>query len=215
VPTWTPPVTLVANTNENVNDLNSIFTSLQNTVNGGLDEVNVPNLAAAFTHYKTVLWGGCQTTTAAAGGTFLMSGGPTTNAAATVGTVGAAGTAAWAFYLDPADWTANARTTRLRLRAQMVTNNVAPATNFAVGLYPVTTVGAASGSDAGVNTGAVITGSQATFVTPAAATAVSPVSSGDFNAPAAGYYIFAVAISAAMAAGSRATIGVQLQMRQV
>jgi hypothetical protein len=215
VPTWTPPVTLVANTNENVNDLNSIFTSLQNTVNGGLDETNVPNLAAAFTTYKPpVAWGGGQTGTAGAGGTFLMAGGPTANAGTGVAAAGAAGTAAWAFYLDPAKWTANARTTKLRLHAQLFVNNVAPATNFVPGLYPVTTSGAASGVDSGVNVGAVVTGSTVAFTTPAA-TAQLQSTSGDFNAPAAGFYVFAVVIGGAMVAGSRVTLGVQLEMRQV
>jgi hypothetical protein len=40
VPTWTPPVTLTANTNENVNDLNAIITSLQAVVNS-LDDANI------------------------------------------------------------------------------------------------------------------------------------------------------------------------------
>jgi hypothetical protein len=40
MPTWTPPVTLTANTNENVNDLNAIITSLQAVING-LDDANI------------------------------------------------------------------------------------------------------------------------------------------------------------------------------
>lgn len=45
MPTWTPPVTLTANTNENVNDLNAIITSLQAIVNG-LDDANISATAA-------------------------------------------------------------------------------------------------------------------------------------------------------------------------
>src|SRR4051812_43973392 len=45
MPTWTPPVTLTANTNENVNDLNAIITSLQATING-LDDANISATAA-------------------------------------------------------------------------------------------------------------------------------------------------------------------------
>jgi hypothetical protein len=40
MPTWTPPVTLVAKTNENVNDLNAIITSLQAVINS-LDDANL------------------------------------------------------------------------------------------------------------------------------------------------------------------------------
>jgi hypothetical protein len=143
-----------------------------------------------------------------------MSGGPTVNASTGVAVAGAVGTGAWVFYLDPADWLANARTSKLRLRGQIVTNNVAAATNFTIGLYPVTTIGAASGSDPGVNVGTVVSGSQATFVAPAASSALR-VDSTDFNAPAAGFYIFAIAINAGMAAGSRVIAEAQLQMRQV
>jgi hypothetical protein len=202
-------------TNENVNDLNSIFTSLQSTVNGGLDETNVPNLAAAFTYWKTVAWGGGLTGTAGAGGTFLMTGGPTANAATGVAAVGAAGTAGWAFDLDPADWTANARTARLRLRARCSVNAVAPATNFVPGLYPVASISAISGSDPSIATlGAVLTGSTVAFTAPAAGSSAAVLST-EINAPAAGPYCFAVVIGGAMAAGSRVSVTVQLQMRQV
>jgi hypothetical protein len=43
--TWTPPVTLTPNTNENVNDLNAIITSLQTTINA-LDDANLAATAA-------------------------------------------------------------------------------------------------------------------------------------------------------------------------
>src|SRR4051812_31591738 len=160
--------------------------SLQTGVNGNLDEANVPNLAAAFTTWRTVAWGGGTIPTQGAGGTLLMSGGPGAEAVHAIAAVGAAGGGAWVFYLDPADWTANARTTKLRLRAQCSVNAVAPATNLVPGLYPVNGVSGPSGTaPALTGVGAVVSGSTATFTTPGASTMNQALST-EFNAPAAG-----------------------------
>jgi hypothetical protein len=119
------------------------------------------------------------------------------------------------FYIDPADFTAGSRTNKLRLRAQLFTNAVAPATNWTVGLYPVATYGGASGAEPTIATlGAVVAGSTIAFNAPGV-TSQSQGNSGDFTAPAAGYYVFAVVNSGAAAAGAVVGVRSVLQVRQV
>jgi hypothetical protein len=191
--------------------------SLQTGVNGNLDEANVPNLAAAFTTYKPpIAWGG-GVIVVGAGGTYLLTGGahPAAAASGSVQTLGAAGTAGWAFRLDPARYGANARTTKLILHWELNVNAVAPGTNFVPGLYPVASFGGASGAAPTINTlGAVVTGSTATFTTPAAS-AYTPLDSTEINFPAAGPYCFGVSVGGGVAAGSQSIIKVALEMRQV
>lgn len=120
-----------------------------------------------------------------------------------------------AFYLDPADLTANTRSNKYRVRAACHVNAVAPAANFTVGLYPVATWGGASGADPIIATlGAVVAGSTIAFNAPAASSA-GQGNSGDFTAPAAGWYALAVVVSATTAANSRVSLRAVVQNRQV
>lgn len=199
----------------NMTDLQGPFTDVRTALNGNLDEVNVPNLSAAFTTWKTIAWGGATIPTQGAGATLLISGGTGAEAIHSAQAVTGNGGAAWVFYLDPGDWLANARTTKLRLRAQYLGNSVAPGTNFAPALYPVTAVGGPSGSSPSITTtGALVTGSNLTFTAPAGSAMLNAAST-EFNAPSAAFYCFAVVVGGVMAAGSQCIIGVQLQMRQV
>lgn len=112
-------------------------------------------------------------------------------------TSGGGQSAEGAFYLDPAD------TPDIRLRAAVLTNNVAPACNFTFRMKPLgTPTGAASivGNDTGQS---VTTGAQVAINTPAANTATF-ADSGDFTVPSAGFYVVEVVLSANMAASSAA-----------
>jgi hypothetical protein len=170
---------------------------------------------AAFATWKTVLWGGATLPTAGAGGTFLMYGGASASANANVLASAANGSAALAFYMDPAnDWSASPRTTKMRIRWNLDQNGVAPATNYSPGLYPATIGAGGSGVAPNATPGTLVAGSNATFTAPGTGTQ-PPQLSTEFNAPAAGRYIFAVVIGGAMAAGSQAIITAQLQIRQV
>jgi hypothetical protein len=193
-------------------DLQGPFTDVRTALNGGLDEVNVPNLSAAFTTWRTIIWGGAAIPTQGAGATLMMPYGTGFgNAAAT----SAPGGAAYTFYLNPADWLANARTTKLRVRGEFKTNAVAPATSFTGGLYPVVSFGGTSGTSVQIaSMGAVVTGSTVSFTTPAANSGLQTLST-EFNAPAAGFYVFAFVVGGGMAAGSLPHINMHLQMRQV
>lgn len=122
-----------------------------------------------------------------------------------------------AFYIQPADFAAGTRTTKLRIRADCIVNATAPAVDFTVGLYPVATWGGAAGSNPTIATiGAVIAGSTVAYSAPAAAGPVTPpLTSGDFTAPAAGWYVLAVAVSGSQAANSQVYLHAELQVRQV
>jgi hypothetical protein len=215
VPTWTKPVTLTANTNENVNDLNATLDDIYARANGGLDETNVPNLTAAFTTYKRL----ARATAALSnpGGTLLMSLGNVSSAGAVNVAAGNASASPgdFAIHLDPAIYNANARTTKLAIRAAVFTNAVAPAVNYLYALFPIATYGGASGATPTIaSLGAAVTGSSITINTPAAAGPTTLVST-DFNFPAAGFYVLGIVPSGAATAGSVQAHVAQLEMRQV
>ena len=122
----------------------------------------------------------------------------------------------YVFYLQPADYAAagtgpTPRTTKCRVRAQLFANSTASATTWTVGLYPVSTFGAGATPQA-TALGAVVTGSTVAFATPAA-NSQATLASTDFSAPAAGYYVLAVANAATAAAGAVVFVQATLQMR--
>lgn len=206
------PNNLAAGINAAMADIQGPFTDLKTAINGGLDETNVPNLAAAFTKYTTIMWGGgqVQQATVSGAGAYLLFAGPSAGATQNVS---AQTFATQTFHLDPADFAANARTTKLRLKASCIVNAVAPGMTLTPGLYPVNSFsGTASNAPLATN-GTVITGSTVVFTTPAA-NSVTTATSGDFTFPAAGHYVLLVAASAGAAATSVTDLMVQLQVRQ-
>jgi hypothetical protein len=206
------PVTLTAGQNENVNDLNANLNALVAAINGGLDETNVPNLAAAFTTYKLLQRGSAEITPAAAANTYVLFVG--SQFAVNTLLVGAS-VINTQLYLDPADYAANARTTKLRIRATATPNAVAPGVTYTVGLYPIATVGGASGAAPTVATiGAVVAGSTAVITTPAAAVPTT-VTGADFNFPAAGNYALGFTTNTGSIAGATVDLVSYLQVRQV
>jgi hypothetical protein len=192
-------------------DIQGPFTDVRTALNGQLDEVNVPNLAAAFTTYKHLQRA------------FAFLAAPTTAVnlltVTSTGTSnvlpGAASTAGYLIDLDPTDFNANVRTTKLRIRVSLVTNAVAPAQNFTVGLYPIATYGGVSSAEPVIATiGTVVAGSTVPFTTPGAG-ARTVQTGADFNFPAAGAYVLGVLPGGATAGGSVQHVIASLQMRQV
>lgn len=118
-------------------------------------------------------------------------------------------------YIDPNDYpTVGALTTKLRIRAQVLINDVAPTGDYTFGLYPFTrpaTSGAAN--QVIITLGTVVSGSDgATISAPAVDTSNNLVGS-DFAIPSAGWYCLAVVTTATAAVSSQVTMNVQLQMR--
>jgi hypothetical protein len=127
-------------------------------------------------------------------------------------------------YLDPppiwpiraADFAVVSKTTKLRLSAQALFNEVAPAINFTFGLYPITVGGDNDevGTEFFYDTGTVVAGSTVAVSAPAADTVTLGVGS-DFDLPANGAYVVAVVTSAQMATDSMGAVQAQLQVRNV
>lgn len=211
MPSYTNPQTIDTGTQKSAPELQSNFDAIQVALNGGLDEVNVPNLAAAFTTYEVIQRGAAIVPTQGAGGTFLSPAHTSANIAAQ----NAAGTAAWAFRLDPARFAANARTTKLLLHTSVFVNATPPATNFVGELRSVASFGGLTTVTPTINTvGAVLNGAGNAHNTPAGGSATA-VDSADFNFPAAGWYCFTMTIGGGMAAGSQIVMIYELLMRRV
>lgn len=204
---------LVGGGNAAMSDIQGSFTDVRSAINGNLDEVNVPNVSAAFTTYKALPRAVALITSAAGAGTYLLSfaGAPTNITANTTG----ADPSLMIAYLDPTDFNANARTTKLRIRAGVVTNSVAPAITFTVGLYPVSTLGGTAPAAPFIATlGTVISGSPVAVASPLSGTGTW-VTGSDFNFPAAGPYVVAVVTSGAQTANATQYVFAFLEMRQV
>lgn len=118
-------------------------------------------------------------------------------------------------FIAAADFpTVNGLAPKLRIRAQLYTNDVAPTGNFTFGLYPITRPGTSGGAGVCIFTlGTVVTGSNgASFATPVADSLLNAVSS-DFALPADGHYVIAVVTTATVAASSHVHASASLQLR--
>jgi len=117
--------------------------------------------------------------------------------------------------LDPTEFNANTRVTKLNLRFTATPNSVAPAATFTAGLYPLSTYSGAANSPASVATaGTVIGGSTVAIASPGAVTRVTGTS-GDFNCPAAGAYALGVITNGVPTGTSVTSLVAELSMRQV
>jgi hypothetical protein len=161
----------------------------------------------AFSTYKTVTYRSAVmlAATVTAAGTYVI--GTKENAAEIVAPAGVGHSAI--FYLDPASYTAGSRTTKYRVEVTYVSRGVTTGRTTTFGLYPVTSV--ATGV---ITPGVVTSGSTVAFANPAINT-LSQSNSGDFTAPAAGYYFFGAAVAGgAFTASSDPGVSIRLTMRQ-
>jgi hypothetical protein len=122
-----------------------------------------------------------------------------------------------AFYWDPTDFAAGARSVKARLRAQIHTNSVAPGASFSVGVMPVSSSSGGSGVAPFLtvlsNPALIVAGSTVAVSTPGASAMVQAVGA-DFDLPA-GFYVLAFTPSALTASGARFAVRAELQIRQV
>lgn len=118
-------------------------------------------------------------------------------------------------YIASADFqSVNGVAPKLRIRAQLYVNDVAPTGNFTFGLYPITRPGTSGAAGLCIYTiGTVVSGSNgASFTTPAADSA-GTANGSDFAIPADGHYIIAVVTTATVATSSHVHVSAQLQLR--
>jgi hypothetical protein len=118
------------------------------------------------------------------------------------------------FYIDSTDWpTVNGLAAKLRVKAQLFVNDVAPTGNFTFGLHPVTRPSTSGGAALNIYTiGAAVAGSTAAINTPAV-DSMNQANSADFAIPANGYYVLGVVTTATVAASSHLHLSAFLQMR--
>lgn len=118
-----------------------------------------------------------------------------------------------AFWLDPADYPSAGRTVKLRTRAWALVNATVPAVNFVTGLYSVTGIGGGAGAGPTVAALAAVTAGSTAAINAPAASVVTKVDGADFTCPAAGLYVLAFALSAAIPVNSNVVLFAKLQMR--
>jgi hypothetical protein len=202
---------LVGNTpGANVSNLVTMYNDIKTFLNGAnLDGTNIAAtyVEPAFSSYKTFKERGATTpaTNVTSGGVVYTIASPGVTASAANGAAAMNGM----FYFDPADFTASGRSTKLRLRATYVPNGTQTGQTSTLGLYPVTAV-----TNGAVTVGTVTSGSTVAFANPAINT-LNQNNSGDFTAPAAGFYTVAFATGAAWTVGSIVEMIAELQVRQV
>ncbi|HYV92701.1 MAG TPA: hypothetical protein VE978_12975, partial [Chitinophagales bacterium] len=167
----------------------------------------VPNAS-----YRTILQVTGSHTAAKVAGTYALGDGDPIAVSGT-GTLYPIAT----IYIAAADYpTVNGVTTKLRIRAQIYVNDVAPTGNYTFGLYPITRPGTSGAAGLDIYTlGTVVAGSNgATFTTPAADGLLNAVGV-DFALPADGQYVIGVVTTATVATSSHLHLTASLQMHNL
>jgi len=101
---------------------------------------------------------------------------------------------------------------KLRIRASLSTNNIAPTGGYTFGLYPVRVTGGTA-TNITFSAGTVVSGSQTTsIIAPASGTTTNVVGS-DFALPTDGLYVIGLVTTATTAANSVTSTVSYLQMR--
>lgn len=117
-------------------------------------------------------------------------------------------------YIAAADYpSVNGLATKLRVRAVMAVNDVAPTGNYTFGLHPVTRPATSGGAGLCIYTiGAAVSGSTVALNTPAA-DSLNNVAGADFAIPADGFYVLGFVSTGTVATSSHSHISMSLQMR--
>ena len=117
-------------------------------------------------------------------------------------------------YIAAADYpSVDGKAAKLRIRAQLFVNDVAPTGNYTFGLYPVTRPATSGGAALAIYTlGTVVASSTVAFNTPAADAALNGASS-DFALPSDGFYVIGVVTTATVATSSHLHMTAYLQKR--
>ena len=201
--THVPSEVGLANVN-NTSDANKPVSTAQQTALDG--KVNTNALSA----YVTILEASGSHTAGKVAGTYAMGDGDPLAVSGT-GTL----YPVKAIYIASADYpTINSLAPKLRIRAQLYVNDVAPTGNFTFGLYPITRPATSGAAGLDIYTlGTVVSGSNgATFTAPAADGLLNAVGS-DFALPADGHYVIGVVTTATVATSSHLHMTAYLQLR--
>jgi hypothetical protein len=167
--------------------------------------------SGAYTSLKTVFRATGTHTGAPAAGTYLLR----TSASAILAPGGTA--ADTAFYLDPADFAASGRTTKLVFRAALLTNATSPTgTTYSFGIFPVATWGGAAGAVPTVATiGSIVAGSATPNIVAPAATTMTGPQSVELDPPTAGWYTLGLVQTSSPPPNSSVAVFGNLFVKQV
>jgi hypothetical protein len=160
------------------------------------------------TLYRTLLDSSGSHTAAKAAGTYGMGQGDPLAISGT-GTLYPLNT----IYIDSADYPAiGSFVAKLRIRAELYVNDVAPGGTFTFGLHPITRPGTSGGAGLCIYTiGAAVTGSAIAVSAPGADSNNNLVSS-DFSLPSNGHYVLGMVSSGAVATSSHLHVSASLQL---
>jgi hypothetical protein len=165
--------------------------------------------AALSAHYRTLLDSSGSLTAAKVAGTYGLGQGDPIAVSGT-GTLYPLNV----IYIDAADYPAiGSLTAKLRVRAIIEANDVAPTGNFTIGLHAVTRPGTSGGAGLCIySMAAAIAGSTATVNTPAA-DSQNLITSADFAVPATGYYVIGLVTTGTIATSAHVHVSAALQLR--
>lgn len=201
------PTHLTAGATASMNDISGPFADIKTFLAATAATLDYGNLAAVVDSYYKSLHDRVAQSFSLTANTYVFT--PLSTIGLTLPTTGTAG--AGVFYLDTATFPSGTRTPKLRLAANWLTNNVAPAVTYTYGLYQVTAVGGGAGATT-VTLSAVVAGSTVANVSPAA-TLGGHGESSDIAFPAAGHYILGFTTSGTEVANSYTVHRVALQFR--
>lgn len=103
---------------------------------------------------------------------------------------------------------------KLRIRAQLYTNDIAPTGNFTFGLYPITRPPTSGGAGLNIFTlGTVVTGSNGAIFTNPAPDGLYNAVGVDFALPVDGHYVIGIVTTATVATSAHIHLCAQLQIR--
>lgn len=204
------PSNLAAGVTASMNDIQGPFTDIRTFVNGA--NLDYGNIAAVVdSYYKTVKDVAVQSAGLTAATYVFGAQGNAGISGLVLPSAGLAGLGT--FYLDSSMFPSGTRTPKLRVSANWLTNNVAPAVTYTYGLYQVTAT-AGGGATNSITLSAVVASSTVTNATPGANIGNFAVS-GDISFPTTGHYVLGVVVSGTEATNAAVIHRAALQFRAV
>lgn len=188
---------------------NGTMSGSSSGTNTGDQDLSVKADATLLASYRTLLDSTGSHIAARVAGTYGMAQGQPLAITGT-GTLYALNS----IYILSTDYpTVNGLAAKLRIRAQLFTNDTPPTGNFTIGLHPITRPGTSGGAGLNIFTiGAAVAGSTLVFTAPAA-DGLHFNAGADFALPANGHYIIGVVTTATVAASAHVHISASLQIR--